>query len=320
MENETNANHRTSCFYIERFSGNVGNIADVYTVSVVFNVLLSLTAVSGNALVIAGIWFKPSLRSPSNVLLLSLAFSDLCVGLVVQPLYAVYKLTGPSTNGSELHCSAGVAFNLTSSTLASASILTLTAVSMDIYFKFALHLRYPVLVTMRKVEVVLGCVWFLSVLLALSWLWNLQVYYILGSISSVICIATISFTYFKVYRLINYHRRAIKLQVVCSDVNHQHGQTRRHRNSALSMFMVYVAFLICSLPFSCTLAAVLVVGRNIRTETAFNFTMLLLFSNSTLNPVLICWRIKEVRSAVWGMLRKLCPNFPTPTVNPLSIE
>lgn len=305
----SNAN-QSPCFYLQRFLGDVGNMTDVYAASIVFNVLLSFTSVFCNAIVIAGIWLKPSLRSPSNVLLLSLAFSDLCVGLVVQPLYVVYKLAGLFSNGS-LHCSAGVAFNLISNTLAGTSILTLTAVSMDIYFKLSLHLRYPVLVTMSKVKATLGCVWLLSVFLTFSWLWNLQVFYVLASISSLVCIAVISFTYFKIYRLIRYHRRAIGQQVASSSNHQERRDTRHHKNSALSMFMVYSAFLLCSLPFFSTLAAILVVGRNTITETAFNFTMALVFSNSTLNPVLICWRIKEVRSAVRDVLRKLCPHSTT---------
>ena len=54
--------------------------------------LMSMTVV-GNALVIAAILGTPSLSSPSTTLLCNLAFTDLLVGLVVQPLFITKELT-----------------------------------------------------------------------------------------------------------------------------------------------------------------------------------------------------------------------------------
>ena len=53
----------------------------------ILNAPLMLSAIMGNALVFGTILTTPSLRSPSTILLCSLALSDLLVGLVVQPLY-----------------------------------------------------------------------------------------------------------------------------------------------------------------------------------------------------------------------------------------
>ena len=56
-----------------------------------------LISIIGNTLVLAAILITPSLRSPSTILLCSLAVSDLLVGLVVQPNYiAAFRLKNVS--------------------------------------------------------------------------------------------------------------------------------------------------------------------------------------------------------------------------------
>ena len=55
------------------------------TISVI-NAILSFTTVSGNSAVLIAIWKTSSLHSVANILLASLAVSDLAVGFVVQPM------------------------------------------------------------------------------------------------------------------------------------------------------------------------------------------------------------------------------------------
>lgn len=62
-----------------------------HTVAIcMINVLLSATALFGNAVILITIWKTSSLHSASYMLLSSLAVSDLFVGLVVQPLFALF--------------------------------------------------------------------------------------------------------------------------------------------------------------------------------------------------------------------------------------
>ena len=49
--------------------------------------VLAPVAVVGNALIIAAIWKKPSLRTASYIFLCGLALTDFCTGLVAQPLH-----------------------------------------------------------------------------------------------------------------------------------------------------------------------------------------------------------------------------------------
>ena len=59
----------------------------------VLNSFLSITAFLGNALILAALRKESSLHPPSKLLLRSLATTDLCVGLIVQPLFATYLMS-----------------------------------------------------------------------------------------------------------------------------------------------------------------------------------------------------------------------------------
>ena len=59
----------------------------------VLNSFLSITAFFGNALVLVALRKESSLHPPSKILLRNLATTDLCVGVISQPLYAAFLLT-----------------------------------------------------------------------------------------------------------------------------------------------------------------------------------------------------------------------------------
>ena len=65
----------------------------ITAINCVLNAPLMLISIIGNTLVLVAILRTPSLRSPSTILLCSLAVSDIFVGLVAQPVSIAYQLT-----------------------------------------------------------------------------------------------------------------------------------------------------------------------------------------------------------------------------------
>ena len=59
----------------------------------VFNIFLSITAFFGNALILVALYKQSSLHSPSKVLLSNLAATDLCDGLIIEPLTVIYLMS-----------------------------------------------------------------------------------------------------------------------------------------------------------------------------------------------------------------------------------
>ena len=59
----------------------------------VFNIFLSITASLGNALILVALHKETSLHPPTKLLFRCLAITDLCVGVITQPLYTVFLLS-----------------------------------------------------------------------------------------------------------------------------------------------------------------------------------------------------------------------------------
>ena len=150
--------------------------SSIYLVAVIaVNLFLSFVAVLGNSAVLTTIWKNPSLYSPANNLLASLAVSDLAVGLVGQPLFIAYLFSRTRT--------VALVYFICSSFFCSATFLTITAISLDRLLALQLHLRYHSLVTTFRVIAIVLLIWSASAFLSSTFVWNSDLFYI--SISPV---------------------------------------------------------------------------------------------------------------------------------------
>lgn len=122
------------------------------------NVLLSVIAFLGNMLIIVALQKPSSLYPPSKLLLGCLASTDLCVGLVTQPLHVIYLM--PSEQFKRCHL-VGILSITIGAFLGGLSLFTLTAISVDRLLALLLGLRYRQVVTLKRV-------WILVVSFSLS--------------------------------------------------------------------------------------------------------------------------------------------------------
>ena len=74
--------------------------------------------------------------------------------------------------------------------------------------------------------------------------------------------------------------------------------------STVSIFYVYLLLLICYLPFFIFWAVMRMYGSSIALKQFFLHSMTLVFINSSLNPVIYCWKMRHVRHAIMNILRK----------------
>lgn len=105
----------------------------------VLNAFLSFTALLGNCAILITIWKTSSLHSAANILLTSLAVSDLAVGLLVQPFYIAVMQSGIPT--------VVLFFNILVYFFCCASFITITAITIDRMLVLQFHLRYRAVVT-----------------------------------------------------------------------------------------------------------------------------------------------------------------------------
>ena len=132
-----------------------GPLYTSFIVNCVFNAFSAYTAIMLNILIIHAIRKTSSLPKPLRTLLLSLAVSDLGVGLLVQPLYISIMINPTS--------STIIAFTIISLLFGNASFFSVVAISVDRYLAIHLHLRYDELVTPKRVLTAVIFFWFLCV-------------------------------------------------------------------------------------------------------------------------------------------------------------
>ena len=113
-------------------------------VNLALNVFSACTAIVLNTLTIHALRRTSSLPKPMKTLLLSIALSDLAVGLVSQPLFIV-SISRPSFMFMIIPLWPIV------TTLANASFFGVIALSVDRFLAVHFHLRYQELVTQKRV-------------------------------------------------------------------------------------------------------------------------------------------------------------------------
>ena len=115
------------------------------------NIFLSFTALLGNALVLIGLHKVSSFHPPSKLLFKCLTVTDLGVGLISQPLFAIFILSYVTELNRNISFFALKANRTSSFIFCQVSISTSTAISVDRLLALFLGLRYRHFVTSRRV-------------------------------------------------------------------------------------------------------------------------------------------------------------------------
>ena len=68
--------------------------------------------------------------------------------------------------------------------------------------------------------------------------------------------------------------------------------------SAVGTLYLNCIFFLCFLPYACALVIIQTTEWNSSKLVALHFTGTLVLINSSLNPLVFCWRLREIRTAV----------------------
>lgn len=271
------------------------------------NVLLSYTAITLNTITILALR-KTSLSSPLKTLLLSLAVSDLGVGLLVQPLYVASFVMESEGNSSASYNFVIKSYDMIVVFLCVASFLGVTALSVDRFLAIHLHLRYQAIVTHKRVVASVVSIWVLSAVISQTALRIREVTFLMFGTISVICLISSAFFYYKIYVTVQRHANQIQvlqLQPRQGD-NEMVEYDARLKKAAIGTFYVYLVFLICNLPNTLFfLIPSNLVHQSADLGTILSLADTLVFLNSSLNPLIYCWKMRHIRQAIMEMLRKI---------------
>ena len=279
-----------------------------YIVNCVLNTFLSVTALSFNCVTIHAIRKTSSLPKPLKTLLLSLAVSDLGVGLLVEPLY--FGLLVRLVQQNNLTGASCTAFLFIMGLFSAASYFGVVALSVDRFLAIHLHLRYQELVTHKRVVAVAIAIWVSSAILSFVRLWiTSKIALVFFVVILVICFSTTTFLHFKNYRAVRRHRNQIhSVQMQVAQNGEMAANVVTVRKSAVVAFYVYFVFFLCYFPQSCRFIVVIVSGSTNIVKGFSLYSRTLLFLNSSLNSVVYCWKMRHIRQAIMDILRNIFPS------------
>ena len=261
--------------------------------------LLTPMAVVGNALIMAAIWRNPSLRTPSYVLLAGLAFTDFCTGLLSQPFFVMYRL-GESRN---MFCITGVITQIVAYYFSSLTVIVMTTIAVERW----LHMSRRSFLTVRRVVIIYAT--FVVLLLVFfachvyHWYHTndfFSLFVVILFSGAVLCFFVSGFSYFKVFRIIREHQSQVQTNQNAIDIE-------KYRKSVFTILYILAIFLLSYVPYVCCLL-VFSIMDNFKAEPSsavMNVCAVILFSSSSVNPLLYYRRIKEIKASVRSIVGNL---------------
>ena len=269
------------------------------------NIFLSVTAFLGNTLILVALHKETSLHPPSKLLYRNLAITDLCVGIIVEPLFVSYW-TSVVKERWDICYYAELAASFSGLTLCVVSLLTLTAISVDRLLALLLGLRYRQVVTYRRTCMTVTGFWILCIVGASTLFWNrLKTSWFQYKVAAL-CLVTTTVAYTKVFCTLRHNQIHVQNHVAQGQPSQAIPlNIARYRKAVYSALWVQGTLVICYLPYVIVVALQPQRGMSLSIYRAQQFTATLLYSNSSSNPLLYCWKIREVRQAVKVTLRQL---------------
>ena len=271
------------------------------------NSFMSVTTFLGNSLILIALHKESSLHPASKLLFCSLATTDLCVGLIVEPLFVSYWTSVKQQWNTCPHLIAPTF--IIAYILCPVSVGTVTAISVDRLLALLLGLRHRQVVTLNRTYVIVFTLWLLPAVFSTMYFWNHLITLWYSMITTALCLIISIFSYTKIFLTLRHHQNQVQGHVQQPNQTNQPNIARYKKavSTAMWLQLTLVAFY---LPHGIVDVLMIHGGLSASLYHARIYSATLVFLNSSLNPILYCWKLAEVRQAVKGTIRQvLCLCF-----------
>ncbi|XP_029936826.1 trace amine-associated receptor 13c-like [Myripristis murdjan] len=262
--------------------------------------LIALLTVALNLLVIISISHFRQLHTTTNLLLLSLAVSDLLVGLLLMPGHILF--TGACWFLGDLLCAL---YYVVDFIITIASIGNMVLISVDRYVAICDPLCYPTKVTQRRVKICVCLCWICSAVYSCLILSDSlrhpgrskscygECVIVLNNLAGAVDlfmsflgpITVIIVLYMRVFVVAVSQARAMRSQIVSATLQPSGTGTvkKSELKAARTLFVVIVVFVICLFPY---FYPSLTGQDTLISASSLAFDIWLFYFNSCLNPVI----------------------------------
>ena len=277
-----------------------------------------------NALVIIAVATRRRLRTPSNILLASMAGTDLFTGLIVQPIAVAVHVKRILSDGP--FCILETAYEQLVLVSGITSFSHLVLIGVDRFIAVKKPLRYQIIVTRQKVTFGVILAWAFTlcfripelILFGIGTKQGINFYKkILGVISSIFGTLYIVVTAY-MYGYIYSESRRQKKRLNSEQLTEEQPRKVKKDNKATNTVTIILGVLLLTYLPSIIWTAVTASSsyslkpRSIAIVWGWTDTLAMLSSLS--NPLIYCWRFKKLRRAFLEMLRLREPENRPPKI------
>ncbi|XP_068691186.1 melanocyte-stimulating hormone receptor-like [Montipora foliosa] len=292
----------TNCFFLPMNVGQTEATFMANVVTCILNLLLSPITSAGNFIIVYVIWKSRDLHSPSFFLLSCLAAADFLVGVICQPSLVARRIAELQGDPS-LICPLSILQVMSTWITGGVSLFLLVLVSIDRLLALTLHLRYNSIVTVSRMCFAVLLIW-VATATTVSLRFAVTNWLIIPLLLLLITFLVIAFCTYKIFYIVGKHQRQIREQNIFMSVGPNASNELKCRKSAATILYFYGLLLTFYIPFFATVLAENIIGYTRSVRIAYDFSATAVFFNSLWNPVVYCWRIREIRQAVKSVLRR----------------
>ena len=270
----------------------------------ILNIFFAITATLGNTLIFIALHKVSSIHPPTKLFLRSLAVTDFCVGVIVHPLFATFLTEFPTGNWHIFSLTVSVF----SFTFCGVSFHTSAAISMDRLLALLLGLRYRLVVTFRRVRIAVVCLWFSGILEGLLYVFHSpdvgnSVAFVFTTISVFMSV----FSYTKIVLKLRQHQVQVQQNAGHEQVNGRRIplNIEQYKKIVYSIAWVQLVLFVCYSPIVLYLILMTSRGDNDPGSIFSNSALTIAYFNSSLNPILYCWKIRDIRQTVKNTVKHI---------------
>ena len=258
--------------------------------------LASLCGIVGNVLVILAVLKSPSLRSVSDFIISSLAFSDFTVCFIYLPLL-IYRYNHFTSEATQQ----GSCFSITKSFFGHcsliASVTNMFAVTVDRVIAIRFPFKYLGIMTSNTAYVIIAIVWLISLTTGVLSVQEMFVKIILRGYCIVLLLSTMSLY---AYIFVIAKTQENKVQAINTSTTRQ---LKTDKKAAKTIFIVVGIYALCWLPLLLLPTLVNPSKKRLLFMEVLPWVQVVLASNSALNPYVYCMRNRKYRRQFGKVLR-----------------
>ena len=273
----------------------------------VLNLVFSIVTTLGNLAVIRALCKASSIPASLKKLFLSLAVSDFAVGLFAQLMFGIVvavmlKMAADGNFNFDFLCPRILTVcYFAIYLLTCTSFLTIILIAVDRALAVFLHLRYQELVTSKRVAIALVFLWLTSVVVVSSFISLPDQNNMVVVTFEFFGLLVTTVGYVHICKVVRYHRNQIASQ---SQLQNNHAtRILRETKSTINALLVYIVFLACFLPNLCCIFLLRADSHRLSFLVANHVSGFLVLLNSSLNPIIYCWRYREIRENVKDLIK-----------------